>query len=192
MGARLASAALTLGFIGDDGLGEGVDLPLLSDPPANNASWGGPAFTSITRDGPATFTVHLAKSSGIKMVGSRGCADVAIFDDGANRSVAERCCNAPDTFQLWPSIDATQQAAPWAPAPGSGPTLVKCTIVGTALRCVSPTPITGITYNQQSVWTFAWQNFPPCMLVNDAQLPASPMRAVVPQMQLASNVDHAL
>ena len=163
VGARLASAALALGFIGDP-----------PPPPAANASWGGPSFASITRDGPSAFTVHLGTAAGLKTAGSRGCADVEVFDDGTNRTKSERCCDAPDTFQLWPNVNATQQAAPWTPT--SGPTAaVNCTVVGTALKCTTLTPITGTP-----VWTFAWQAFPMCMLVNDAQLPASPMRAVVP------------
>ena len=97
-----------------------------------------------------------------------------MFGDGAKHPAAERCCDAPDIFQLWPNINATQQAAPWTSS--SGPTAnVNCTIEGTDLKCISPVPITGT-----QLWTFAWQNFPACMLVNNAQLPASPMRAVVP------------
>ena len=161
VGARLASAALALGFIGQ------------APPAADATSWGGPVFGSVTRDGPATFTVSLGRAAGLRAVGSRGCANVTAFDDGANRSHAERCCDAPDTFQLWPSFNATLQAAPWTAA--SRPTGVACMIVGAALECTTPAPI-----QRGQVWTFAWQNFPPCMLANTAQLPASPMRAVVP------------
>jgi len=101
-------------------------------------------------------------------------ANVTMFDDGANRSMPERCCDAPDTFLLWPSLNATEQAAPWTAA--SRPTGVKCKIVGAALKCTAPAPITGAP-----LWTFAWHDYPACMLANDAQLPASPMRTVVPK-----------
>ena len=139
-----------------------------------NVAWGGPAFVSITRDGPAAFSVHLARALGLKMVGSRGCANVTIFDDGRDRPATQRCCDAPDTFQLWPSLNATQQRAPWTGASGPNEN-VGCSAVGMTLKCTTPEPITG-----SWVWTFAWQNFPACMLVNDDRLPASPMRVVVP------------
>ena len=161
VGTRLASAALALGYIGADPI------------PAVDASWGGPTFISITRTGAAAFTVNLGQAALLKTAGSRGCANVTMFDDGTLRTAAERCCDAPDTYQLWPSLNATQQAEPWDPT--SSPRSVKCTIVGTALKCIAPTPFT-----DTQLWTFSWQDFPPCMLLNDAQLPASPMRAVVP------------
>lgn len=199
VGSRLASAALALGFIGNESAPPAPALTLtptlLATHSAMNdtmnttnsmaaatntiSSWGGPAFASITRTGPRTFTVQLARVAvtGLKMVGSRGCANVTMFDDGSTRTPTERCCDAPDTFQLWPSINATQQPAPWTSA--SGPTAnVKCIVAGSTLECTAPAPING-----EKLWTFAWQNFPPCMLVNAnnaAQLPASPMRAFLP------------
>ena len=172
LGARLASAALANGLIGPADEEEGEQAPLLA---AANVSWGGPTFGSVARTGLSTFTVHLDRATGLKLTGSRGCANVTTFDDATNRTAAQRCCDAPDTFQLWPSIDSTQQKAPWTST--SGPTDIKCTTLDNkaSLYCTAPAPIAG---NQ--LWTFAWQNFPPCMLKNAAELPASPMRAEVP------------
>eukprot|EP00729_Bicosta_minor_P000264 gene264-8704_t len=134
------------------------------------------ALELVARCGPATFMVQLDRAAGLHMVGSRGCANVTMFDDGTYRNASERCCSASDTFQLWPSIDATQQQTPWTAA--SGPTAIECTVMRnsiTALKCTASAPIVGA-----QVWTFAWQNFPPCMLANSVGLPASPMRAAVP------------
>lgn len=154
LGARLASAALELGLIGSsnddgdgdgDGGGGGGDKRGTLLPPTAGAaavqpptSWGGPAFGSVARCGPATFMVQLDRAAGLHMVGSRGCANVTMFDDGTYRNASERCCSASDTFQLWPSIDATQQQTPWTAA--SGPTAIECTVMRnsiTALKCTA-------------------------------------------------------
>ena len=190
VGSRLAAAAIALEFIGVNTSGHNelaINAPQLgstlvhpSKDGTTDSAWGGPAFVSITRDGPAAFSVQLARAAGLQMVGSRGCANVSIFDDGSERPPTQRCCDAPDTFQLWPTLNATQQRAPWTGV--SGPDAhVECTVAGTGLNCTTPEPING-----SWLWTFAWQNFPACMLVNDARLPASPMRVAVPHYGAAT------
>eukprot|EP01047_Picozoa_sp_COSAG01_P093605 COSAG01_NODE_24703_length_770_cov_0.719821_1_plen_235_part_01 len=113
VGSRLAAAALALSFIGGPAHPERVGTlhsgwvgamnatrdhatPTDGAPPA---AWGGPTFVSITRDGPAAFTVQLGRAAGLRTVGARGCGNVSIFDDGSARAAAERCCAAPDTFR---------------------------------------------------------------------------------------------
>ena len=58
--------------------------------------WGGPALASVTE---RTFRVHRPPRHGRRPRRSgRGLLDV--FDDGTQRPASERCCDAPDTFQL--------------------------------------------------------------------------------------------
>ena len=76
------------------------------------------------------------------------------------------------------------KAEPWTPTSGPSSAHVKCTIsaAGSGLDCVSSRPLS----NGTQISTFAWQAFPPCMLVNDMQLPAPPMRATVPAQAAGS------
>ena len=156
VGNRLAAAALALGLVGES---------------ANAASWGGPAFASITRTSPISFTVQLTRASGLHMTGSDMCHFAAEADSGKTRSDDKRCCAAPDTFQLWPSAAASEAKAM------AGEEDIACAVAadGASLHCVAAKPIAA-----GAVWTFAWQNYPPCILMNDALLPASTMRAPVP------------
>lgn len=170
VGDRLAAAALSMGMVSTfaDPASDSQDLAA--------GSWGGPAFASIERTSPAEFTVYLTRSSGLHLVGSNHCQDAATDDSGATRPLDQRCCAAPDTFELWPSVAASElKTATTVTKPSVSCTVSSASVNG-SLHCKSMAgPISSGT-----VWTFAWQNFPPCMLMNGMQLPASPMRISIP------------
>eukprot|EP01048_Picozoa_sp_COSAG05_P007645 COSAG05_NODE_544_length_8777_cov_13.472805_9_plen_293_part_00 len=179
VGARLASAALALKFVEvseDDRDGQEA-------PPSDPAGWGGPAFQSIARTSAIGFTVTLSRARSLRAVGSNKCADAGADDNGATRPANRRCCNAPDVFQIWPNISATEAKRADAASSSASCAIAEQELPGggssdsvTLLHCSSTEGFIG----DGAVWTFAWQNFPPCMLMNQAQLPASPMRAVIP------------
>jgi hypothetical protein len=177
VGARLASAALALKFVAEVSAGDdGQEIPP-ADP-----RWGGPAFQSITRTSAVGFTVKLSRAGALRAVGSDNCADAGLDDNGATRPASKRCCNAPDVFQIWPNISATEAKRADVASSTASCTIAEQELHGrdgsdsASLHCTS----TKGTIGYGAVWTFAWQNFPPCMLMNQAQLPASPMRVEIP------------
>lgn len=177
VGARLATAALALKFV------EVSDSDAGQVPPGDPA-WGGPAFQSIARTSAAGFTVKLFRARALRTVGSDKCADAGPDDNGTTRPTDKRCCDAPDVFQIWPNVSATEAKRADAASASASCTIAQHELSdgggsdtdSASLHCTS----TRGTINDGAIWTFAWQNFPPCMLMNQAQLPASPMRVEIP------------
>ena len=172
VGNRLAAAALALGFVGANGFLTDTQ----SDSTAMMSQWGGPAFQSITRLSDTSFTIALTRAAGLHLVGADMC-DVATLDDaGKTRPESMRCCAAPDTFQLWENIAATETKTLQGHAT---PTSIGCKVNTDegSLHCTSEASI-----SPGAVVTVAWQNFPHCILMNGRQLPASTMRANIPEL----------
>jgi len=161
VGNRLAAAALALGFVGG-----GSDA---EEGAVAGKQWGGPAFQSIKRLSKTSFTIALTRATGLRLVGTDMCHEAAVDDAGKTLPENMRCCKAPDTFQLWPSIAATETKTI------EGATGIMCTVADSSLRCTSTEPIAA-----GAVMTYAWQNFPHCVLMNTAQLPASTIRVEIP------------
>jgi hypothetical protein len=172
VGNRLAAAALALGFVGSSS----ILVESQSDSTSKTAQWGGPAFESITRVSDTSFTIVLARAAGLRLVGADMCDAAALDDAGKTRPESMRCCAAPDTFQLWENIAATETKTLPGDAP---PTSLACKVNTDegSLHCTSETSISA-----GSVVTAAWQNFPHCILMNARQLPASTMRANIPEL----------
>ena len=165
VGDRLAAAALALGMI---------DASQHGDDRAVAAEWGGPRFSYLKRTTETAFEVGLTAASGLHLGGSDKCQDAATDDSGRVRPSDQRCCAAADTFQLWPTLAASEGKNL------SAASNVQCATAGgdggrASLRCTSGRPIP-----DGAVWTFAFHNFPPCLLKNEQLQVASPMRAIVP------------
>lgn len=161
VGNRLASAALALGFVGET---KGI------------FSFGGPAYESISRLSDTTFTIAFTRAEGLHLVGADMCHEAALDDAGKTRPESKRCCAAPDSFQLWESIAATETKTLEGGAPPSS-IACKVDVDDERLHCTSEMPI-----STGAVVTYAWQNFPHCILMNGRQLPASTMRVSIPEL----------
>lgn len=178
VGKRLASAALSLGFVGGVLPGAQHDTTVNA---VEKSQWGGPAFESITRLSDTTFSVGLTRAAGLRLVGADMCHAAALDDAGNTRPGSKRCCAAPDSFQLWESMAATETKTL---AAGGSASSIECKVNfdGESLYCTSGTSISA-----GAVVTYAWQNFPHCILMNGRQLPASTMRVKIPELGESSD-----
>ena len=90
------------------GRGEGLQSTI------TNAGGGvplGPVLTNITRTSATEFRVHMSNSAGLHQSGTANCANASLAN-AYPRRVGERCCSAPDTYQLWKSVGDANIGAP--------------------------------------------------------------------------------
>lgn len=134
VGNRLASAALSLGFVGGILPGAQSDATAIA---VKKSRWGGPGFELITRLSDTTFTIELTRAAGLRLVGADMCHVAALDDAGNTRPESMRCCVAPDSFQLWESMAATETKTLTSVGSSASSIACKVHVDGESLYCTS-------------------------------------------------------